>query len=38
MTKSGMWNNVYYKTKEVRPIFIEEEKEIIVITVYTYFC
>lgn len=31
------WNNVYYKTKQVRPIFIEEEKEIIVVTVYTYF-
>lgn len=31
------WNNVYYKTKQIRPIFIEEGKEIIVITVYTYF-
>ena len=31
------WNNKYYKVKQVRPIFIEEEKEIIVITVYTYF-
>lgn len=31
------WNNVHYKTKQVRPIFIEEEKEIVVITVYTYF-
>jgi len=31
------WNKVYYKTKQVKPIFIEEEKEIIVITVYTCF-
>ena len=31
------WNNTYYKTKQVRPIFVEEDKEIIVITVYTYF-
>lgn len=31
------WNKKYYKTKQVRPIFIEEEKEIVVITVYTYY-
>ena len=31
------WNKVYYKIKQVRPIFIEEENEIVVITVYTYF-
>ena len=31
------WNKVYYKTKQVMPIFIDEEEEIIVITVYTYF-
>jgi hypothetical protein len=32
-----IWNKKYYKTKQVRPIFIEEEEEIVVITVYTYF-
>jgi len=31
------WNNKYYKTKQVRPIFVEEQKEIIVITVYVYY-
>lgn len=31
------WNKKYYKTKQVRPIFVEEEGEIVVITVYTYF-
>jgi hypothetical protein len=31
------WNKRYYKTKQVRPIFVEEASEIIVITVYTYF-
>ena len=31
------WNKKYYKIKQVRPIFIEEEKEIVIITVYTYF-
>ena len=31
------WNDTYYETKQVRPIFVEEEKEIVVITVYTYY-
>jgi len=32
-----IWNNKFYKTKQVRPIFIEEEKEIVVVTVYVYY-
>ena len=32
------WNKKYYKIKQVRPIFVEEETEIVVVTVYTYFC
>jgi len=31
------WNKKYYKTKQVRPVFVEEEKEIIVVTIYSYF-
>jgi len=31
------WNNKFYRTKQVRPIFVEEDKEIIVITVYVYY-
>ena len=31
------WNKKYYKTKQVKPIFTEEETEIVVITVYSYF-
>jgi hypothetical protein len=31
------WNMRYYKTKQVRPIFVEEDTEIIVVTVYGYF-
>jgi len=31
------WNKMYYNTKQVRPIFVEEKDEIVVITVYTYF-
>ena len=31
------WNKKYYKYKQVRPIFVDEEKEIVVVTVYTYF-
>lgn len=31
------WNNRIYANKEVRPIFVEEADEIIVVTVYTYY-
>jgi hypothetical protein len=31
------WNGTGYATKRVRPIFVEEATEIVVITVYTYF-
>lgn len=31
------WNNKYYNTKQVRPIFVDEPDEIIVVTVYVYY-
>ena len=31
------WNEKIYATKQVRPIFAEEEAEIVVVTVYTYY-
>ena len=31
------WNKKYYEVKQVRPIFVEEDTEIVVVTVYTYF-
>ena len=31
------WNNKLYATKQVRPIFVEEADEIVVVTVYTYY-
>lgn len=31
------WNGKHYQTKQVRPVFIEEDAEIIVVTVYTYY-
>ena len=31
------WNGKVYSTKQIRPIFVEEEKEVVVVTVYTYF-
>jgi len=31
------WNGKIYATKQVRPIFVEEAGEIVVITVYTYY-
>jgi hypothetical protein len=32
-----IWNGKRYETKCVRPIFVEEETEIVVVTVYTYY-
>jgi hypothetical protein len=31
------WNGKFYKTKQVRPIFVEEAEEIVVVTVYSYY-
>ncbi len=31
------WNGKTYGTKQVRPVFVEEAREIVVITVYTYY-
>ncbi len=31
------WNGKNYVTKQVRPIFVEEADEIVVVTVYTYY-
>lgn len=31
------WNGKLYATKQVRPVFVEDDLEIVVITVYTYY-
>ena len=31
------WNGTSYATKQVRPVFVDEPDEIVVITVYTYY-
>jgi len=31
------WNGTIYETKQVRPIFVEEAEEIVVVTVYVYY-
>jgi len=31
------WNGKLYETKQVRPIFVEEDDEIVVVTVYSYY-
>lgn len=31
------WNGTWYAAKRIRPIFVDEPTEIVVITVYTYF-
>ena len=31
------WNGNVYATKQVRPVFVDEAAEIVVVTVYTYY-
>ena len=31
------WNGVVYATKQVRPIFVDDPREIVVVTVYVYY-
>jgi len=31
------WNGKHYATKQVRPIFVEEKGEVVVVTVYVYY-
>lgn len=31
------WNGKRYATKQVRPIFVEEADEIVVVTIYVYY-
>jgi hypothetical protein len=31
------WNGKVYATKQVRPIFVDEPAEIVVVTVYSYY-
>lgn len=34
---NAKWNGISYATKRVRPVFVDEPEEIVVVTVYTYF-
>ena len=34
---NGEWNGKFYHYRQVRPIFVDEEFEIVIITVYTYY-
>jgi len=34
---AAIWNGRFYTAKKVRPIFVELELEIVVVTVYTYY-
>jgi hypothetical protein len=31
------WNGKHYSTRQVRPIFVDEPEEIVVVTVYVYY-
>jgi hypothetical protein len=33
----AVWNGRHYAVKQVRPIFVEEPNEIVVVTVYVYY-
>ena len=33
----SVWNRRHYAVKQVRPIFVEEPTEIVVVTVYVYY-
>lgn len=34
---NSVWNDRYYATKQVRPVFAEEKNEVVVVTVYVYY-
>jgi hypothetical protein len=34
---NARWNGRHYPTKQVRPVFVEEPNEIVVVTVYVYY-
>ncbi len=31
------WNGKYYATKQLRPVFVDEPSEIVVVTIYVYY-
>jgi hypothetical protein len=34
---NSVWNGTLYATKQVRPIFVEEADQIVVVTVFVYY-
>jgi hypothetical protein len=36
-TFEAKWNKKYYAVRQVRPIFVEEPDDILVVTVYVYY-
>jgi len=31
------WNGRHYTVKQVRPVFVDEDEEVVVVTVYVYY-
>ncbi len=31
------WNGKYYTTKQIRPVFVDDPNEIVVVTIYVYY-
>ena len=34
---NSIWNGRHYTIKQVRPVFVEEAEELVVVTVYVYY-
>ena len=34
---NNKWNGKHYQNKQVRPIFVDEQEKIVVVTVYVYY-
>lgn len=34
---NGMWRGKFYQKKKIRPVFVEKNTEIVVVTVYCYY-
>ncbi len=34
---NDFWNETFYPIKQVKPVFVEDENEFVVVTVYSYF-
>jgi hypothetical protein len=36
-TFNAQWNGTHYATKQVRPVFVDDPDEVVVVTIYVYY-